>query len=134
MNDSEDLVSGREYQEYLELKRMLKALGDVHRLDMLHVLAGAAEMTVTDLAETLINKGRYISQPLVSWHLNMLRRAGLVQTRRTGRQVYCSLNRTKFQRCQRMLSEIVAAPVSAPAPLSEATAPKLPATPQSQTS
>ena len=111
MDNTNDAVAGH---EFLELKRMLKAMGDVHRLDMLHVLAGAAEITVTDLAEILVAQGRPISQPLVSWHLNILRRAGLVRTKRTGRQVYCSLDRASFQHCQLMLGDIIStsAPVS----------------------
>jgi ArsR family transcriptional regulator len=32
-----------------------------------------------------------LSQPLVSWHLRRLRLAGLVETRRSGREVVCSL-------------------------------------------
>jgi ArsR family transcriptional regulator, arsenate/arsenite/antimonite-responsive transcriptional repressor len=111
MDNTDDLATGH---EYLELKRMLKAMGDVHRLDMLRVLAGATETTVTDLAEILIAGGRYISQPLVSWHLNILRRAGLVRTRRTGRQVYCSLDRAIFQRCLLMLSDIISTGTSLP--------------------
>jgi ArsR family transcriptional regulator, arsenate/arsenite/antimonite-responsive transcriptional repressor len=116
MDDTGDEVATG--HEYLELKRMLKAMGDVHRLDILHVLAGRTETNVTDLAEILVANGRYISQPLVSWHLNMLRRASLVRTRRTGRQVYCSLDRASYQRCLRMLGDIISgpAPVAATSP------------------
>ena len=117
MNDTDDLAAGHEYHEYLDLKRMLKALGDVHRLDMLHVLAAATEITVTDLAETLINRGRYISQPLVSWHLNILRRVGLVRTRRTGRQVHCSLDRNRYQHCLLLLSDVIAVPAATTTPV-----------------
>ena len=113
MDDTGDMLATG--HEYLELKRMLKAMGDVHRLEILHVLAGTTETTVTDLAEILVANGRYISQPLVSWHLNMLRRASLVRTRRTGRQVYCSLDRASYQRCLRMLGDIISAPAAVPA-------------------
>src|SRR5215467_4992099 len=109
MDNTDNVATGH---EYLELKRMLKAMGDVHRLDMLHVLAGAAEITVTDLAEILVAQGRPISQPLVSWHLNILRRASLVRTKRTGRQVYCSLDRASFQHCLRMLGDIISSSTS----------------------
>jgi ArsR family transcriptional regulator len=117
MDNTDDLATGH---EYLELKRMLKAMGDVHRLDMLRVLAAATEITVTDLAEILIASGRYISQPLVSWHLNILRRAGLVRTRRTGRQVYCSLDHANYQRCLRMLSDIISTGTSLPTTVADA--------------
>jgi DNA-binding transcriptional ArsR family regulator len=114
MDDRSDMLATG--HEYLELKRMLKAMGDVHRLEILHVLAGTSETTVSDLAEKLVANGRFISQPLLSWHLNMLRRASLVRTRRTGRQVHCSLDRASYQRCQALLSDIISAPAPATSP------------------
>lgn len=117
--------------DYLELKRTLRALGDVVRLQIVRVLAGCAEMNVTDLAQVLAAEGRPVSQPLVSWHLAMLRRAGLVRTRRMGRLVYCSLDRDRYRACLRGLSELVGAephamPV-APAPQTTPIAPGRPA-------
>jgi DNA-binding transcriptional ArsR family regulator len=38
-----------------------------------------------------------LSQPLVSWHVGRLRAAGLVVTRRNGRETLCSLRRTAFE-------------------------------------
>lgn len=86
----------------LELKKMLKALGDVARLNIVHHLADQREVNVTEICQSL-----GISQPLVSWHLAMLRRAELVRTRRLGRQVYCSLDLPRFRLCQRWLAQIV---------------------------
>ncbi len=63
------------------------ALKDVVRLEMLTALADR-EYTVNELAEVL-NK----SQPLISWHLRRLKAAGIVKIRRSGREVYCSLDR-----------------------------------------
>ncbi|HYX50878.1 MAG TPA: metalloregulator ArsR/SmtB family transcription factor [Ktedonobacteraceae bacterium] len=88
--------------DWRELKLMMKALADVARLTIVYHLAHQDEVTVTELSELL-----RISQPLVSWHLLRLRRAGLVETRRTGRQVYCSLNRQRFQLCLRHLEHLV---------------------------
>jgi DNA-binding transcriptional ArsR family regulator len=108
-----------------ELKEMLKALGDIARLHMVEILAGVAEITVTDLTQALLAGGRLTSQPLVSWHLSILRRAGLVRTRRRGRLVYCSLDVTRYQLCLRKLGELVdnqaprertATPAAAPPP------------------
>ncbi|MFI5274574.1 MAG: ArsR/SmtB family transcription factor [Ktedonobacterales bacterium] len=95
--------------DYLELKRILRALGDVVRLSIVNALAGCTEMNVTDLAQMLVVNGRLVSQPLVSWHLAMLRRVGLVCTRRVGRLVYCSLDRDRYQTCLRLLGELVEA-------------------------
>lgn len=95
-------------RDYLELKRTLRALGDVVRLHIVEILGRQGEMTVTDLTQKLLVGGRLVSQPLVSWHLTMLRRAALVQTRRTGRLVYCTLDRERYQASLRRLSELVA--------------------------
>jgi len=78
--------------EWRDLKRMTGALSGVARLTIVYHLARQKEVTVTDLTAKL-----RISQPLVSWHLRKLRRAGLVETRRSGRQVYCSLKIERFR-------------------------------------
>ena len=70
-----------EWLELTDLKMMLRALADEARLNIVHHLAGLGEVNVTEICRAL-----NISQPLVSWHLAMLRRAGLVRRRRRGRQ------------------------------------------------
>ena len=102
--------------DWRELKLMMKALADVARLIIIYHLARQDEVTVTELSELL-----HISQPLVSWHLRRLRRAGLIETRRTGRQVYCSLNRQRFQLCLQVLGHLVDPALQlAPLPLGNA--------------
>ena len=64
-----------------------KALSDPTRLRMLQRLADAPA-TVTELTEHVD-----LSQPLVSWHLRRLKVAGVVETRRAGREVVCTLSR-----------------------------------------
>jgi ArsR family transcriptional regulator len=54
------------------------------------VLAGA-ESTVADLVKEV-----GLSQPLVSWHIGRLRAAGLVATRRLGRETFCRLRPEAF--------------------------------------
>ena len=49
--------------------------------------------TVTELIDYVD-----LSQPLVSWHLRTLRAAGLVETRRSGREVICTLRRDVYER------------------------------------
>ncbi|HTI13035.1 MAG TPA: metalloregulator ArsR/SmtB family transcription factor [Dictyobacter sp.] len=88
--------------DWRDLKRILKALAGIARLSIVYHLAHNREMTVTDLTGLLS-----ISQPLVSWHLRKLRKAGLIETRRVGRQVYCTLNITRFQHCLQLLGELV---------------------------
>ena len=101
--ESEADMSG--WVNFLDLKYALKAMADSARLNILHQLAGERETNVTELVEAL-----EMSQPLVSWHLRSLRRAGLVLTRRRGREVYCSLDMARFAACQRALSDLVAPP------------------------
>lgn len=88
--------------DWRELKLMAKALAGVARLTIVYHLARQEEITVTDLTGMLS-----ISQPLVSWHLRKLRKAGFIETRRAGRQVYCSLNQARFQECLQRLNHLV---------------------------
>jgi len=88
--------------EMKELRTILRAMGDVARLRMLQVLAGRGQVTVSELTHSL-----RISQPLASWHLRILRKAGLVTTHRDGRQVYCTLNRARIEECCRSLQELL---------------------------
>ena len=73
-----------------ELRGFHKALADVNRLRIVQRLASGAA-TVTELIEHV-----GLSQPLVSWHLGKLRAAGIVTTRRSGRETVCSLVRESF--------------------------------------
>ena len=77
--------------EMKELSRYFYALKEVWRLRMLQALAGADELTVTELAEQL-----HISQPLLSWHLRRLRQADIVRVRKEGRESFYSLDRQKL--------------------------------------
>lgn len=67
-----------------------KALADVNRLRIVQRLARSAA-TVTELIDHV-----GLSQPLVSWHLGKLRAAGIVTTRRSGRETVCSLVAESF--------------------------------------
>jgi DNA-binding transcriptional ArsR family regulator len=83
-----------------DLSLYFRALADRKRLRIAQYLAGHEEVTVTQLGEEL-----RMSQPLMSWHLRMLRRAGIVKTRRVGRQVLCSLNRRALTTYSQRVSE-----------------------------
>jgi len=77
-------------EELRELRLVHKALADVNRLRIVRRLA-LGEATV---AERVSQVG--LSQPLVSWHVGRLRAAGLVTTRRSGRETFCRLLREAF--------------------------------------
>lgn len=105
MDDTTYIARG---PDLLDLKKMLNALAVEARLAMLTVLAANDEVTVTDLGQLLADRGYFISQPLVSWHVRALKVTGFVRTRRLGRQVYCSLDRARYEQCLRRLGELVA--------------------------
>jgi ArsR family transcriptional regulator len=71
-----------------KLRRYFKALGDRTRFDIVEELSQRGESSVSDLC---LNLG--VTQPLMSWHVRTLRGAGIIATRRRGRQVFCSLDR-----------------------------------------
>jgi DNA-binding transcriptional ArsR family regulator len=79
-------------EELREMAVYHKALADPTRLRIVARLA-AHPATVTELIGHVD-----LSQPLVSWHLRRLRAAGLVETRRSGREVICSLSREAVAR------------------------------------
>ena len=84
-----------------DLTLFCRALADRKRMCIAEYLAQHEQVTVTELGEEL-----RFSQPLISWHLRMLRRAGIVKTRRAGRQVFCSLNRRTISGYQRRIDHV----------------------------
>ncbi|MEA2622434.1 MAG: ArsR family transcriptional regulator, arsenate/arsenite/antimonite-responsive transcriptional [Chloroflexota bacterium] len=77
-----------------------KALADPTRLRILQRLAERPG-TVTELIDYVD-----LSQPLVSWHLRRLKAAGIVETRRSGREVICTISRDcldRFREQERLL-------------------------------
>lgn len=63
----------------------------MNRLRIVQRLAGGD----ASVAELIAEVG--LSQPLVSWHVGRLRAAGLVETRRNGRETLCSLRPDAFE-------------------------------------
>ncbi len=91
------------------LRRFLKAMGDKTRFDVVEELGRTGECSVTELCLTL-----GVTQPLMSWHVRMLRSVGVISTRRQGRQVFCSLDRQSFAAYRDRLDALVAGQVPAP--------------------
>jgi ArsR family transcriptional regulator len=73
-----------------DLRAFHKALADVNRLRIVRRLA-EGEASVNDL---IAHVG--LSQPLVSHHLKRLRAAGLIESRRVGRETVCRLRPEAF--------------------------------------
>ncbi len=74
------------------LRDLYRALGDPTRLRMIGVLAEAGPMAVNELSARI-----GLSQPLISWHLRILRVAGVINTQRQGRTVICRLRLAAFE-------------------------------------
>ena len=81
---TESTAVGRD--TYQRLAETFGALADPTRARIVHLLLGQERCT-TDLAPTV-----GVSEPAVSQHLRLLRRLGLVASRREGRYVYYRLD------------------------------------------
>lgn len=73
-----------------ELRLFHKVMADVNRLRIVRRLAEGE----ANVAELIAHVG--LSQPLVSHHLKRLRAAGIVETRRVGRETVCTLRPEAF--------------------------------------
>ena len=74
------------------LRTLYRALGDETRLRMIGLLAEVGPMPVNELSARVA-----MSQPLISWHLRILRLAGLVDTQRQGRTTICRRRTAAFE-------------------------------------
>ncbi len=86
-----------------ELKPYLAAVADATRLCILQELSQHQELPVHDISEALV-----LSQPLTSWHLLILKRANLVTTRKSGRQVLYRLDREHLLAYQAQFAALMA--------------------------
>lgn len=95
-------ASRMELHALKELRDYYRILSDSARLRILEQLA-RRERTVTELA-----RGLKMSQPLVSWHLRRLTRGGLVRLKKNGREVHCSIDRTRMHDYERQFESMIA--------------------------
>ncbi len=83
--------------------RICKAFANSTRLRMLDLLA-KHEHTVSDLQSAL-----GITLPNVSQHLSVLKAAGVVTTRRDGKQIYCSLTLPEVKEACQLIRNVLRA-------------------------
>ena len=81
-----------------------KAMADETRQNIMQLLC-CNWLCVNDVVARL---GETVSQPTVSHHLSVLREAGLVNTRREGKQVFYTLNQEVVAVCCGMLMQTFA--------------------------
>lgn len=74
------------------LRTLYRALGDETRLRVIGLIAEIGPLPVRALSARV-----GLSQPLISWHLRILRLAGIIDTQRQGREVICRLRTAAFE-------------------------------------
>ena len=79
-------------QDLRRLRVLYRALGDATRLRVIGLLAELGPMPVNVLSARV-----GLSQPLISWHLRILRLAGIIDTQRQGRTTICRLRTAAFE-------------------------------------
>lgn len=65
---------------------VIKALGDETRIEILKII-GKRELNASEIANQCI-----LSRPTISHHLQILRRAKILQYRKEGKEIYYSVN------------------------------------------
>jgi ArsR family transcriptional regulator, arsenate/arsenite/antimonite-responsive transcriptional repressor len=85
-----------------ELPDHYLAFANTTRLRMLERIGQVGEVNVSELAEHM-----HMSQPRISWHVRMLRLGGVIQVRRDGRQVWCSLDIESIRRNRERLDQLL---------------------------
>ena len=90
------------YQEIFKLhSALLKAISHPKRLEIIHLLR-SRELNVTEMLKML-----GLPQANLSQHLMILRDAGVVKTRREGKQVYYKLSHKNFIKASDLIREIL---------------------------
>jgi DNA-binding transcriptional ArsR family regulator len=96
---------GSEEQVYEMQVRICKSFANPTRLRMLDLLA-RREYSASDLQTEL-----GITAPNVSQHLAILKAAGVVATRRDGKQIYCSLAMPEVKQACQLIRDVLRAQV-----------------------
>ena len=86
-----------------DLSVHFEGLANPTRLLIVERLAATPEMRVSELADFC-----QVSQPRMSWHLRILRKAEVIRTRREGREVFCRLDREAIASHFKSFSRLIA--------------------------
>jgi len=93
-------------QELRRLRTLYRALGDETRLRVIGLLAQDGPRPVNALSSRV-----GLSQPLISWHLRILRLAGVIDTKRNGRTTICRLRTAAFEELHEAEARLIAGTV-----------------------
>src|SRR6266542_6395499 len=95
----------RDTEIYERQARICKAFAHPGRLQILDLL-GQGERGISELQETL-----RISKTGMSQHLAILKSAGVVATRRNGKQIYCSLAIPEVKQACQLIRKVLHAQI-----------------------
>ena len=84
------------------LRTLYRALGDETRLRVIGILAEVGPLPVGELSTRV-----GLSQPLISWHLRILRLAGVIETRKQGRETLCGLRTAAFEELHELEARLI---------------------------
>ena len=90
--------------DYADLRKavlVLRAVNHKLRQRIIDLLEDGETMTVTDIYIKL-----RLEQSVASQHLAILRRAGVVQTDRSGKFIHYSLNKDRIEQISRLVEEL----------------------------
>lgn len=71
-----------------ECMELLRALSDKTRQEIIMLFAAKKELRANDVAKNFT-----LSRPTVSHHLNLMKRSGLLNSRKEGKEIYYSINK-----------------------------------------
>ncbi len=74
---------------------VIKALGDETRLEILEII-GKKELNATEISDKCI-----LSRPTISHHLQILKRASILEARKEGKEIYYSVNMNTLKEVSR---------------------------------
>ena len=93
--------AGLDYADLRKAVLVLRAVNHDLRQSMISLLAEHGQLTVTDIYVKL-----RLEQSVASQHLAILRRAGVVNTKRDGKYIYYSINPERLTQIRRLIDEL----------------------------
>jgi ArsR family transcriptional regulator len=109
------LSGDRRDRDLRRLRTLYRAVGDETRLRVIGILAESGPMPVGQLSARVV-----LSQPLISWHLRILRLADVIETRKQGRETLCRLRLAAFEELRELEARLISGTsgIGATAPVS----------------
>jgi ArsR family transcriptional regulator, arsenate/arsenite/antimonite-responsive transcriptional repressor len=83
-----------------ELTRLLEAVSDPVRMQIVFLLGEHAQLNVGEIARQF-----RISRPAISHHLKVLKDAGIVQSEKSGQEIYYRINSQRIVAALRALAD-----------------------------